>query len=238
MRAHRGAVGSIVWSGVILAAAALVSACGGSANAGAASAASATPTCSPTPSFTSVSGTVQSVSGNTITVSAANGTATRVTVAQNTRITKLVTATPAALTQGTRVQVMTDASTTSAQRILIVPQTARGSGGFPAAGASGTPAARFNRGCLRQGGQGEGGQGQGTQGRFAGLAGTVESASSSQLVVDDAQSQTFTLAITPATLIETSAAGQLSDVTTGAKVLVTGTRAAGGIAARSITLES
>ena len=214
-----------------------LTACGaGSTNTASASAA-ATPTCGPTLAFKSVTGTIQAVAGNTVTVSATDGTRTQVTISANTRITQLVAVKPAALTSGTRVQVTTDAAATTAQRILVTPQGAgTGTGGFRGAGASRTPSAgRFNPACLRQQGQGQG-QAQGQ--RFAGLAGTVESATSTQLVLDDAQSQTFTLAITPTTIIETSAAGKASDLTTGAKVLITGTSAAGGITARNITIES
>lgn len=215
-----------------------LTACGaGSTNTASASAA-ATPTCGPTLAFKSVTGTIQAVAGNTVTVSAADGTRTQVTISASTHITQLVAVKPSALTSGTRVQVTTDAAATTAQRILVTPQGAgTGTGGFRGAGASRTPTGRFNPACLRQQSQGQG-QGQARGQQFAGLAGTVESATSTQLVLDDAQSQTFTLAITPTTIIETSAAGKASDLTTGAKVLITGTSAAGGITARNITIES
>lgn len=211
-----------------------LAACGASpTNTASANASSATPTCGPTPAFQSVTGTIQLVSGATLTVTAANGTTTHVTISSNTRITRLAPVTPASLTSGTRVQVTTDAATTTAQRILVAPQGAgvgTGAGGFR--GASGTPTGRFNPACLRGQGQSQG-QGQ----RFTGLAGTVDSATSTQIVLDDAQGQTFTLAITPATIIETSATGKSSDLTAGAKVLVTGAKTSSGVAARSITVE-
>lgn len=235
MPAPKGLVRPIVWSALLLAVAALVGGCGGAtaASTGTSAAAAATPTCPPTVAFSSVAGTIASVSGNTLTVTSASGTSTQVTLAPNARVTKLVTARATDLAAGTRVQVTTDAATTTAQRILVVPPGAGTGGvGFRGASATGTPGARFNRACLRQNGQGQAGA------RFAGLAGTVDSASSTQLVLDDPQGQTFTLAITPATVIETSAAGQVSDLAAGAKVLVTGTKTAGGITARSITVES
>lgn len=217
-----------------------LAACGaGSANTPSASAAGATPTCPPTPAFKSVTGTIQTVTGSTVTVSAANGTRTQVTISANTRITRLVAVKPSALTAGTRVQVTTDAAATTAQRVLVVSQGAgNGTGGFRGAGASRTPTSgRFNPACLRQQGQGQGlGRGQGQ--RFSGLAGTVDSATSTQIVLDDTQGQTFTLAITPATVIETSSAGKASDLTAGAKVFITGASAAGGVTARAITIES
>lgn len=222
-------------SAAVCALAIALAACGASpTNTATASASSATPTCGPTLAFQSVMGTIQSVSGATMTVTATNGTSTHVTISSTTRITRLVSVPPVNLTSGTRVQVMTDAATTTAQRILVTPQgagTGTGAGGFR--GASGTPTGRFNPACLRRQGQSQG-QGQ----RFSGLAGTVVSATSTQIVLDDAQGQTFTLAITPATIIETSATGKSSDLTAGAKVQVTGTSASGGVAARSITVES
>lgn len=237
----------VVLSGALVVVAALVAGCGGAtAAAGSTGAsASATPTCAPTPAFASVAGTIASVSGSTLTINAVSGTSTQVTVSSTTRVTKLMTAKPADLTSGTRVQVMTDPATTTAQRILVLPAgigagtgAGTGAGGFPRAGATGTPGARFNRNCLRQNGQGAGtGQGFG-QGARGGLTGTVDSASSTQLVVNDTQGQSFTLAITPTTLIETSAVGQVSDLTTGARVQVTGAKTAAGITARSIVVES
>lgn len=231
MYVRREMMRPMLLSALVLAVAALVGACGSPSGASAASAASATPTCPPTVAFKSVNGTIQAVSGSTLTLDAANGTATQVTITSTTRVTKLVLVKTTDLAAGARVQVTTDASTTTAQRILVMPAGTGTGGGFRGAGANGTPGARANRGCI-----GRTGQAQGT--RFPGLAGTVVSASSTQIVLDDAQSQMFTLAITPATIIETSAAGQVSDLTKGAKALVTGTSASGGIVARSITVES
>jgi Domain of unknown function (DUF5666) len=226
----------------------LVAACGGSASAsgGGASTASTspTPTCPPTGTFKAVTGTISNVASNAITVAGANGAATLVHLSSSTRITRVVSTTPASLSSGTAVQVSTDTGVTSAQRIVILSGGQGGAGSFGGFGggrrgtpSAGTPPAGANRACFQRAGQGSGtGSGQGSG--FQGLRGTVDSASSTQLVLDDSQGQTFTVAITPSTVIETSAAGAQSDLSAGATVTATGTAASDGIDARAITVQA
>ena len=211
--------------------------CGTSANAGGASA-TATATCpptAPTRNTQTARGTISAVASGTITVAESSGTSVTVHLDATTRITKLVKAQASALAAGTRVQVVTDASVTTAQQIVITTGQGFGGGGGRGAG-SGTPTAGFNRACFQRQGQGAG-QGGGQGGRF-GLAGVVASVSSTQLVVNDAQGQALTVAITPATAIETMATGHASDLAVGASVLVTGLKASDGITARTIALLS
>jgi hypothetical protein len=188
-----------------------------------------------TPAFRTVNGTIRAAGAGTITVAASDGTTTVVQLAPTTRVTKTVSEAASALTAGTAVQVMTDAAATTAQRIVVVPAGQGGFGGRGGIAGQRTPVAGRNPACFRGRGQGAG---AGTGATFRGLRGTVESASADQLVVDDAQGQTLTLAITPATLIQTTAAGTTADLTVGATVTVAGTPSGdGGIIARTIAVQ-
>jgi hypothetical protein len=197
-----------------------------------AAAASATPTCPPASAFQAVTGTISAVGSNVITVATSSGAHTLVHLTSNTRITKMVTATPADLTAGKAVQVTTDTAATTAQRILLFPS---GQGTFGGRGGPGfgqrTPPAGVNVACFQRRGQG-----RGQPGAFQGLRGTVDSASSTQIIIDDPQGQTFTLAITSATVIETTAAGTPADLTVGATVMAAGAATSDGITARTITV--
>ncbi len=213
----------------------LLAACGAANGSSAsASAASPTPTCPPAVAFKSVTGTISATGTGSITITASNSTATLVQLTANTRITRMVPATVSDLKAGTSVQVTTDTSVTTAQRILVLSSSAGGTGGFGGFGggrgfARGTPPAGANPACFQR-------QRQGSQAGFQGLRGTVDSASATQLVLDDPQGQTFSVAITTSTVIETSAAGAQSDLHVGATVTATGTATSNGISARAITV--
>ncbi len=199
-----------------------------------AAAASTTPTCPPASSFKSVTGTISAVGSNVITVATSGGGQALVHLTSTTRVTKMVTVTPADLTAGTSVQVTTDTAATTAQRILLLPT---GQGSFGGRGGQGfgrgTPPAGVNASCFQRQGQG-----RGQPSAFQGLRGTVESASSTKLIIDDSQGQTFTLAITSATVIETTAAGTAADLTVGATVMASGSATSDGITARTITVRA
>ncbi|WIG60694.1 MAG: hypothetical protein OJF49_003442 [Ktedonobacterales bacterium] len=231
----------VIGAMLALALGALLTACG-SASA-ASSAAKATPTCAPTRAAKAVSGTISATAAGSITVTDASGTATQVQIDSNTRITRIVTKTAADLTAGTNVQVVTDSAVTAAQRIVILTGTT-GSGGFGGFGGrgQGTPPAGTNPACFRRGqgtpGAGFGaGNGNGTGSGFQGIRGTVDSATSTKLVFDDTQGQTFSCAITPTTIIQTSEQGQITDLIAGAKVMVIGTASGADIVARTITIQ-
>ena len=222
----------------------LLAACGGpasanSGNSGSTASASATATCPPTGSFKTATGTLSAVSGSAITVTDTKGAQTVFNLDSSTRVTKMVTEPASALTAGTSVQVITDTNVTTAQRITILGQGAgQGRGGFPGfgGGRTGTPAAGANRNCFTRGGQGAGAAGGPASG-FQGLRGTVASASSTQLVLDDTQGQTFSMAITPSTQILTSQAGKASDLAVGDKATVAGTASGSSYTARTITVQ-
>jgi len=234
-------------------AAALLAACGSSTGTGAnaSAGATATPTCPPASatSFKTVTGSITALVSGGFTVTPTTGTATTVQISSTAVITRIATATPADLAAGTAVQVVTDTNATMARSIRILGSGATGTGGFGGFGnrGSGTPAAGFNAACRRRGtGSGSGagsGQGAGTGGGagfgsgFQGLRGTVDSATSSKLVFDDTQGQTYSVAITSSTAIDKISTAKLSDLQVGMKVLVAGTASGSGITARSVTIE-
>lgn len=199
----------------------------------AASSATATATCPPARSFKTVSGTISATDTNAITVTSSNGSKTLVHLTSTTRVTRILVAKPSDLTTGATVQVTTDTAVTAAQRIVIVPAGQNGFGGRGGGSGfgRGTPPAGFNSACFQRQGTPSG------TGGFQGLRGTVASASNTQLVLDDAQGQTFTVAITSATVILTSASGTASDLSVGLAVSASGTATSDGISARTITVQ-
>ena len=231
---HGRAIGFIA-AAMLLGAA--LTACGTSSGATASPSATSTPNCTRTRTVQSVTGTITTVSSGGIQVTSASGQVTAVQLATTTRITRIVTATVASLTSGASIQVTADTSGATALRIVITPQgtgSFGGAGGF--GGARGTPPAGFNPACVgtRTPGPFQGGQGQG---QGAGTRGTVTSASSVHVVLTDTSGETLAFAITPSTVILTSAAGTPSDLTQGSKVVVTGTRTGNALVARTIILQ-
>jgi hypothetical protein len=213
----------------------LLAACGTPGTA-AASSARATATCPPARSFKTVTGSISATGANVITVTSSNGSKTLVHLTSTTRVTRILAAKPSDLTTGATVQVTTDTAVTAAQRIVIVPT---GQGGFGGRGGGpgfgrGTPPAGFNSACFQRQGTPSG---TGGTGGFQGLRGTVASASSTQVVLDDAQGQTFSVAITSATVILTSASGTARDLSVGLTVSASGTATSDGISARTITVQ-
>lgn len=222
----------------------LLTGCG--AGAGAVASATATATCPPTPTFKVVSGHITAASSGSITVTDTSGTATAVAISSTTRVTQIQPLTAASLKAGTAVLVLTDTNATVAQRINVLPAGVSatgtpGAGGFGGFGGrgSGTPSAGRNRACFQRSGQGGGFAGQtGTGGAFQGLRGTIDSATSTRLIFDDAQGQTYSVAITSATTIQQTAQAQLSNLVVGKSVAVTAIAATGGLTARAIVIQA
>lgn len=220
----------------------LLAGCG----AGAATAAKATSTCPAAPPIATVTGKITATSSGSIMVTTSGGTTKQVQVPSTARISDIVTVAPASLTKGTPVLVVTDTAATTAQRIQVLSGTGTGisTGGFGGRpGARGTPPTGANTSCFRRQGQGSGtGQGFGSGGRgpggFAGLRGTVDSATATNLTFDDTTGQTYSVAITATTVISKTAPGQLSDLRQGASVMVIGATSGGNLVARSITVQA
>jgi hypothetical protein len=232
---YRGRLGAALLGSLVLGA--LLAACGSTAGASGGAATSPTPTCPPTRQFQIVTGHITALTGTSVTVTTSSGTATTFQLGSSTRITQFTLVTPAALTQGTPVQVITDRDATTAQRVSILPSGVGfgfgGGQGF--GGARGTPPAGFNPACARRGsGAGQGfGQGNG----FQGLRGTVDSATSTRLTFDDTQGQTYSVAITATTVIVRTASAQASDLRTGMTVNIIGSSASGQLTARTIVIQ-
>lgn len=222
--------------GVALASALLaLTGCGSAAGASPRAATSATPTCPPAGNFKSVSGTITATGNNTITVTESTGAQMVVQLTPSTRITKQVTEAPTSIADGTSVLIVSDKNATTAQRISVLASAGGsgfGSGGFGRFGGTGTPgtgraSACFSRtpGAGRAGGSfGSGGTaGSGAGAGFQGLRGTVDAVNDNQIVIDDAEGQTFSLTITSSTVTTATSSGTASDLVTGARVSASGT---------------
>jgi hypothetical protein len=187
-----------------------------------------------------VTGHITTANADAITVTDSNGAATNVQISKTTRVTRITPVPATSLANGTAVLVLTDTNATVAQRISVLESSGTGgSGGAGGAGNgsgrfSGTPAAGRNPSCFQRGGQG-GGSGQGNG--FQGLRGTIESVTSSRLVFDDTQGQTYSVAITATTAIQRTDQAKVSDLAAGMAVMATGTTSSPGIAARTITIQ-
>jgi hypothetical protein len=182
-----------------------------------------------------VTGHITTAGAAAITVIDSNGAATNVQISSMTRVTRITSVPATSLSNGTAVLVLTDTNATVAQRISVLEST--GGAGGPGNGSgrfSGTPAAGRNPSCFQRGGQG-GGSGQGNG--FQGLRGTVESVTSSRLVFDDSQGQTYSVAITATTAIQRTDQAKVSDLAAGMAVMATGTASSKGLAARTITIQ-
>lgn len=234
-----------IWPGRALAAAgtlalaALLTACGSASASGAG--AQATATCPPTVAFSTVTGSITALGSGTMTVKDSSGASVTVALASTTRYTLMTAVSATSLTAGTPVLVVTDTNATSARSIRVLSGTAGGGfggGGGGFGGARGTPRAGFNTACARNFGGGQGGAPGGTSGGFQGLRGTVDSATNSNLTFDDAQGQTYSVAITSSTTIEKTAAGQASDLKVGENVTASGQKTSGQVAARNVTIQA
>jgi hypothetical protein len=228
----------------LLALAALLAACGPASTANGA-AAQATATCPPAPAFTLVSGAISALSSGTMTVKESSGASVTVALASTTRYTLMTAVSATSLKAGTPVLVLTDTNATTARSIRVLSGTAGGNGGFGGGGFSGgprgAPRAGFNPACARnfRGGQGGTPDGATGAGGFQGLRGTVDSATSANLTFDDPQGQTYSVAITSATIIAKASSGQASDLKVGERVSVTGAKnSSGQITARNVTIQA
>jgi ABC-type Fe3+-hydroxamate transport system substrate-binding protein len=240
-----GATGRFLMAGLGFCCLALLAGCGAGASAspGTNASASATPTCPPVANFKSVSGAISATGNNTITVTPASGAPVVVQLTSSTRITKQVTVSPTSITNGTNVLIISDTNATTAQRIAVFSGAGGGFGGFGRGGfggGSGTPGAFRNSACFqRTPGAGRGGFGGGSAtGAFQGLRGTVASVTSNQIIINDPQGQTFSLAITPSTVITSTASGTAADLVQGVKVTATGTLSGSQIKANSVAVTS
>lgn len=222
-----------LFAGIMLCLAAGLAACGAAPTS--AASATGTPNCAQARSVRSVSGKISAVTASSFQVTdATSGQVLTVQLTSSTRISRIVVASASSLTSGVVVQVTADSSGTTAQRIIITPQGANGFG-TRGGGARGTPPAGFPAGCVAARTPGQNPFGQNTA--RGGVRGTVESATSTYVVVTDARGQTLTFAITASTQILTTADGKPSDLTSGSTVLVTGAMSGTSLVARMVVVQ-
>lgn len=248
MRAPSLRISAVAAVFCLMVASVLLAGCG-TASASTSANASATPTCPPQASFKTLTGKITSTGSGTIAVTDSQGKVTQVQISSTTRLTQIAHPAATSLATGTSVLVLTDTNATVAQRIRVVGAGANGSGGFGFGSGSGsgsgrptgsgTPSARASSRCFQRTGQrfGQGTPGAGNGGAFQGVQGTIDTINSGRLTFHDAQGQEYSVAITPATVIQQTAQAKASDLKVGMNVMVVGSASASGIAARTIAIQ-
>jgi hypothetical protein len=211
----------------------LLTGCGTTVAANKSAGATATPTCPPVIPTRSIMGTIKAISSGYFTVATgSSGGAATIHFSSTTRFTRQVRTTAAALTAGTAAQIITDSSGVIALRVVVTGMPVSGNGGF--GGTRRTPIARGNANCFRRGAGTGFGQGGGSS---PGIRGTLSVVSSSQLVLTDSQGQSYTVAVTPSTVIVSITGAQSSDVRVGDTVIAAGTTTSDGINARTVMIQ-
>ena len=200
---------------------------------------SATACPSPVP-FQTVRGTIQSINGTTLLITAANGNTVKATYTSTTRFTRQASVTTSALQNGTYVfvTVTQNASNTypTATRISLL-NAAPGS----------RPGGAFGGGSGRRSGSACGGRGlrggfggqdfAGGNGNTRGIAGTVSQFRGSSLTVTDMNQANFTVTLNSSTQIVKTSQVSASSLQVGTQVNLVGLRNAQGvITARSVMI--
>ncbi len=201
------------------------------------------------PAGAGVSGTVKSVSGNTIQLTAQDGSAVTVKTDDKTGFQKTVAGTSADIQTGVRLAVTGDQSsgTITAKTIQIMPAgdasgmpPGQGAGTGPG-GGQGTPGARQGGQAGPQGtpGAGQPGQGGGQPGG-AGFPsmGTVKSVSGNTIQLTAQDSSTITVQVNDQTTIAKTSMAALSDIQAGVLIAVMGDNNGGTVTARMIQIGS
>lgn len=198
-----------------------------------------------------VTGTVQSVSGQTVHITESSGGSINATYSSTTRIAQQTLATTSALQAGAnvliQVQQNSNSSSYTATSITLTQggqfgqgQNGTGQGRRPGIG-NGTPSACFGGGRGRGRGNGNNGNGNGggqTSGRNT-LVGTIGQVNgTTSLTVTDRQKNTYTIALASDTKIIQSGSATSSAIQTGMGISVMGQTNNGVITATSITIYS
>jgi hypothetical protein len=244
MRAPSLRISAVAAAFCFVVASVLLAGCG-TASASTSASTSATATCPPQASFKAVTGKITSTGSGTIAVTDSQGKVTQVQISSTTRLTEIAHPAATSLAAGTSVLVLTDTNATVAQRINVLGAGTNGSGGFGIGSGSGrpagTPSARANSRCFQRTGQRFGqstpGAGNGNGGAFQGVQGTIDTINSGRLTFHDAQGQEYSVAITPATVIQQTALAKASDLKVGMNVVAVGPASSAGIAARTIAIQ-
>ena len=173
-----------------------------------------------------VSGTVKSVSGSTLQLSAQDGSTVTVKTDSNTLFQKNVSGTIADIQVGARIMVSGDQSsgTTTARTIQIMPAGANAPQQPPGQAApGGTPPA-------------PGGAPPGQGGNPPGLNGTVKSVSGNTIQLTGFDGSTVTVKVDDKTTIQKTATATLADIQVNTQITVSGDSSSGTITARMIQI--
>lgn len=207
---------------------------------------SATACPSPVP-FQTTSGTIQSINGTTLLITATNGSTVTATYTSTTRFTRQARVTIAALQNGAFVFVAVTQNANNnytATRISLSNAANAGSrtgGGFGGSGGSGRRGGNGSACGGRRGTfGGNGGQDlAGGNGSTRGISGTVSQLKGNTLTVTDTNQADYTVTLNSTTqIIQTSQAAATS-LQVGLKVNLVGSRNAQGVlTARSVTILS
>lgn len=232
MRMRR--IGKAATPGALLLALCLfvLAACGSNTTAGAASsntAATATACAQatrPATAFRTATGILQSINGQTLVVTDAQGKSVTVTYNSSTKFTQEVKLAPADLKEGSsvRVAVTSSGSTYTAINVTVSEgtTTSRGGGftGFP--GFNGTPGARggANNPCFTRNRNGNG-NGNGN-GNFRGIVGTVRQVNGDVLTIADTAGSSYTVTLTAQTQIVDTKSATAAALKTGEPLAIVG----------------
>ncbi len=229
--------------------------CGSAQASTASSGASATATATACASFRSqtATGTIQSISGDTLSVKAKNGKTTQVTYSSSTRFTREQTLAASSLKEGTTAQVrvkQNSDSTYTATSILLTNGTtgsafANGTGAAGTAGTGGfgrgqtSPCFSGTRGTNRGFGNAAGGNAAGgtTTTATRAITGTIGQVSSSSLSITDTQGNDYSVTLGKTTQIIQTSSVTASALQTGQNVAASGSKGSNGaITARTISI--
>ncbi len=201
---------------------------------------SATACPSPVP-FQATSGTIQSINGTTLLITATNGSTVTATYTNTTRFARQVRVTTAALQNGVFVFVAVTQNADNSYTATRISLSNAANAGSRPGGAFGGSGRRGGNGsaCGRRGFRGGfGGQDlAGGNGNTRGISGTVSQFKGNTLTVTDVNQADFTVTLSSTTqIIQTSQAAATS-LQVGMKVNLVGLRNAQGVlTARSVTI--
>ena len=216
----------------------LLAACG-SSSASTTTGSTNSTTSTPTTACLSVTtGTIQSVSNNTLQVTSLQGKNVQVMVTSTTVLTRQATLTAADLQTGSPVTVIVKQNADNTYSALSVSVSTslghRGKGGF-------RNGARLCSGQRR--GTGKGGFGSGTPGASGNgtsrqtISGTISQVNGNALMVTDTSGNDFTVTLTPTTRMMEQQTVTASDLQAGQAVTITGAANSQGIiTANSVSL--
>ncbi len=197
-------------------------------------------------SFKTAIGTLQSISGQTLSLKNQQGSTVTVTYSSSTRFTQQATVPASSLKEGTtvRVAVTSSGSSYTATDITVTTGTTGTNGGFGGGfpRGTGTPGAGFGGGanpCFargRFGGTPGTGSGTGTS-TFRGISGTVSQLNGDILTVTDSTGAAYTVTITAQTQIVETKSVTATALKVGQPLTVTGTAGSqGAIKASAIAI--